>query len=184
MRQQWNYFFWKDFLLCNYYLFFWLQCDSPYIITFFSAFFVENRISICTEFMDGEFSLHANTQSCCFFCQPKLRSRALWDLPHVSLSSNHLHFCRSTKCPTAMCCVASLCAKSYRGVINSDLSAHVFKFECPHVCCSNSHVSHIWQLVILNSLNFIKLILCSDFQLVMIIVVEWMTTEMARLRDW
>ncbi|MEQ2299914.1 Dual specificity mitogen-activated protein kinase kinase 5 [Ameca splendens] len=30
-----------------------LQCDSPYIITFFSAFFVENRISICTEFMDG-----------------------------------------------------------------------------------------------------------------------------------
>lgn len=32
-----------------------LQCDSPYIITFFSAFFVENRISICTEFMDGEF---------------------------------------------------------------------------------------------------------------------------------
>uniref|UniRef100_A0A3Q1EQ71 mitogen-activated protein kinase kinase n=1 Tax=Acanthochromis polyacanthus TaxID=80966 RepID=A0A3Q1EQ71_9TELE len=31
------------------------KCDSPYIITFFSAFFVENRISICTEFMDGEF---------------------------------------------------------------------------------------------------------------------------------
>uniref|UniRef100_A0AAX7UHG7 mitogen-activated protein kinase kinase n=1 Tax=Astatotilapia calliptera TaxID=8154 RepID=A0AAX7UHG7_ASTCA len=29
------------------------KCDSPYIITFFSAFFVENRISICTEFMDG-----------------------------------------------------------------------------------------------------------------------------------
>lgn len=32
-----------------------LQCDSPYIITFFGAFFVENRISICTEFMDGKF---------------------------------------------------------------------------------------------------------------------------------
>ncbi len=31
-----------------------LQCDSPYIIKFYSAFFVENRISICTEFMDGE----------------------------------------------------------------------------------------------------------------------------------
>ncbi|XP_061526432.1 dual specificity mitogen-activated protein kinase kinase 5 isoform X3 [Phycodurus eques] len=30
-----------------------VKCDSPYIITFFSAFFVENRISICTEFMDG-----------------------------------------------------------------------------------------------------------------------------------
>uniref|UniRef100_A0A7N9AQ25 mitogen-activated protein kinase kinase n=1 Tax=Mastacembelus armatus TaxID=205130 RepID=A0A7N9AQ25_9TELE len=29
------------------------KCDSPYIIRFFSAFFVENRISICTEFMDG-----------------------------------------------------------------------------------------------------------------------------------
>nr|XP_061831262.1 dual specificity mitogen-activated protein kinase kinase 5-like isoform X3 [Nerophis lumbriciformis] len=29
------------------------KCDSPYIITFFSAFFVENRISICTEYMDG-----------------------------------------------------------------------------------------------------------------------------------
>uniref|UniRef100_W5KFH8 mitogen-activated protein kinase kinase n=1 Tax=Astyanax mexicanus TaxID=7994 RepID=W5KFH8_ASTMX len=29
------------------------KCDSPYIITFYSAFFVENRISICTEFMDG-----------------------------------------------------------------------------------------------------------------------------------
>uniref|UniRef100_A0A3P9NRA6 mitogen-activated protein kinase kinase n=1 Tax=Poecilia reticulata TaxID=8081 RepID=A0A3P9NRA6_POERE len=29
------------------------KCDSSYIITFFSAFFVENRISICTEFMDG-----------------------------------------------------------------------------------------------------------------------------------
>uniref|UniRef100_A0A674BC89 mitogen-activated protein kinase kinase n=1 Tax=Salmo trutta TaxID=8032 RepID=A0A674BC89_SALTR len=30
-----------------------LQCDSSYIITFYSAFFVENRISICTEYMDG-----------------------------------------------------------------------------------------------------------------------------------
>ncbi|XP_030232699.1 dual specificity mitogen-activated protein kinase kinase 5 isoform X1 [Gadus morhua] len=29
------------------------KCDSPYIITFYTAFFVENRISICTEFMDG-----------------------------------------------------------------------------------------------------------------------------------
>ncbi|KAG7283803.1 hypothetical protein CRUP_034427 [Coryphaenoides rupestris] len=28
------------------------KCDSPYIITFYTAFFVENRISICTEFMD------------------------------------------------------------------------------------------------------------------------------------
>ncbi|XP_067827446.1 dual specificity mitogen-activated protein kinase kinase 5 isoform X4 [Heptranchias perlo] len=29
------------------------KCDSSYIIGFYSAFFVENRISICTEFMDG-----------------------------------------------------------------------------------------------------------------------------------
>ncbi|GAB1605177.1 specificity mitogen-activated kinase kinase 5-like [Argonauta hians] len=29
------------------------QCHSPAIIGFYGAFFVENRISICTEFMDG-----------------------------------------------------------------------------------------------------------------------------------
>ncbi|XP_072326555.1 dual specificity mitogen-activated protein kinase kinase 5 isoform X4 [Scyliorhinus torazame] len=29
------------------------KCDSAYIIGFYGAFFVENRISICTEFMDG-----------------------------------------------------------------------------------------------------------------------------------
>uniref|UniRef100_A0A8C5MMW2 Dual specificity mitogen-activated protein kinase kinase 5 n=1 Tax=Leptobrachium leishanense TaxID=445787 RepID=A0A8C5MMW2_9ANUR len=29
------------------------KCDSMYIIGFYGAFFVENRISICTEFMDG-----------------------------------------------------------------------------------------------------------------------------------
>eukprot|EP00079_Xenopus_tropicalis_P033800 XP_017947571.1 PREDICTED: dual specificity mitogen-activated protein kinase kinase 5 isoform X2 [Xenopus tropicalis] len=29
------------------------KCDSLYIIGFYGAFFVENRISICTEFMDG-----------------------------------------------------------------------------------------------------------------------------------
>ncbi|PIO34057.1 hypothetical protein AB205_0161640, partial [Aquarana catesbeiana] len=28
------------------------KCDSPYIIGFYGAFFAENRISICTEFMD------------------------------------------------------------------------------------------------------------------------------------
>lgn len=36
---------------------FLLQCDSSYIIGFYGAFFSKNRISICTEFMDGEFSL-------------------------------------------------------------------------------------------------------------------------------
>lgn len=39
-----------------------LQCDSPYIIKFYSAFFVENRISICTEFMDGESHLFWHCQ--------------------------------------------------------------------------------------------------------------------------
>ncbi|XP_075431576.1 dual specificity mitogen-activated protein kinase kinase 5 [Ascaphus truei] len=29
------------------------KCDSAYVIGFYGAFFVENRISICTEFMDG-----------------------------------------------------------------------------------------------------------------------------------
>lgn len=33
---------------------FFSQCDSSYIIGFYGAFFVENRISLCTEFMDGE----------------------------------------------------------------------------------------------------------------------------------
>ncbi|XP_014730028.1 PREDICTED: dual specificity mitogen-activated protein kinase kinase 5 [Sturnus vulgaris] len=31
------------------------KCDSSYIIGFYGAFFVENRISLCTEFMDGEY---------------------------------------------------------------------------------------------------------------------------------
>lgn len=30
------------------------QCQSPVIIGFYKAFFNENRIYICTEFMDGE----------------------------------------------------------------------------------------------------------------------------------
>ncbi|XP_029868812.1 dual specificity mitogen-activated protein kinase kinase 5 isoform X2 [Aquila chrysaetos chrysaetos] len=30
-----------------------VKCDSSYIIGFYGAFFVENRISLCTEFMDG-----------------------------------------------------------------------------------------------------------------------------------
>uniref|UniRef100_A0A8C5BV81 Mitogen-activated protein kinase kinase 5 n=1 Tax=Gadus morhua TaxID=8049 RepID=A0A8C5BV81_GADMO len=34
------------------------KCDSPYIITFYTAFFVENRISICTEFMDVQSTCH------------------------------------------------------------------------------------------------------------------------------
>uniref|UniRef100_UPI0035902527 dual specificity mitogen-activated protein kinase kinase 5 n=1 Tax=Myxine glutinosa TaxID=7769 RepID=UPI0035902527 len=29
------------------------KCSSPYIIAFYGVFFVENRVSICTEFMDG-----------------------------------------------------------------------------------------------------------------------------------
>lgn len=38
------------------YLFvFALQCNSPVIIDFYGAYFIENRISICTEYMDGMF---------------------------------------------------------------------------------------------------------------------------------
>jgi mitogen-activated protein kinase kinase 5 len=29
------------------------KCDSKYIIGFYGAFFQENKISICTEYMDG-----------------------------------------------------------------------------------------------------------------------------------
>lgn len=38
----------------GFFLPFFFQCDSSYIIGFYGAFFVENRISLCTEFMDGE----------------------------------------------------------------------------------------------------------------------------------
>ena len=31
------------------------QCNSPVIIAFYGAFFNENRISICEEYMDGKF---------------------------------------------------------------------------------------------------------------------------------
>jgi serine/threonine protein kinase len=31
-----------------------VQCNSRHIIGFYGAFFSENRISICTEYMDGE----------------------------------------------------------------------------------------------------------------------------------
>ena len=30
-----------------------MQCNSRFIIGFYGAFFAENRISICTEYMDG-----------------------------------------------------------------------------------------------------------------------------------
>lgn len=40
------------------YNYFTFQCNSPAIIGFYGAFFVENRISICTEFMDGKFTLY------------------------------------------------------------------------------------------------------------------------------
>uniref|UniRef100_A0A8C4F5H2 mitogen-activated protein kinase kinase n=1 Tax=Dicentrarchus labrax TaxID=13489 RepID=A0A8C4F5H2_DICLA len=50
------------------------KCDSPYIITFFSAFFVENRISICTEFMDGEYS-HAVVKGLTYLWSLKILHR-------------------------------------------------------------------------------------------------------------
>ena len=38
-------------------MYFTFQCESPNIIGFYGAFFLENRISICTEFMDGNILL-------------------------------------------------------------------------------------------------------------------------------
>lgn len=112
--------------------------------------------------MDGEFSLYVDTQSMShsvFFAgQFYSMQQRLVRLSRVSLSSNHLHFCRSTKCLPAVCCIECLCAKSYRGVINPDLSAHVFNFKCPHASRSDSHVSHILQIVVLNSLDFKQVI--------------------------
>lgn len=108
-----------------------LQCDSPYIITFFSAFFVENRISICTEFMDGEFLCDLSKQLLCFFlCQLQLSKRDFGEKSSFSLPCTHLHFCRSRECLIAVSCLACLCAKSYKGVINLDLSAVVGVFVC------------------------------------------------------
>lgn len=43
---------------------------------------------------------------------------------------NHLHFCRSKECLFAVSCLAWLCAKSYKGVIDLDLSAFVGEFVC------------------------------------------------------
>ena len=47
-----------NYKLACFYVF---QCNSPAIIGFYGAFFIENRISICTEFMDGR---------CCVFVTP------------------------------------------------------------------------------------------------------------------
>ena len=42
------------FLYTIFFSYFLFQCDSQEIIGFYGAFFTENRISICTEFMDGK----------------------------------------------------------------------------------------------------------------------------------
>lgn len=54
------------------------------------------------------------------------------ELSPVSPPCNHLHFCRSRKRLLAVRCLACLCAKSYKGVINLDLSASVRGSE--YVC--------------------------------------------------
>ena len=117
-------------------LFSCLQCDSPYIITFFSAFFLENRISICTEFMDGEFLCGWSQLGKSFFFFFASHRRDFGELSSVSLPCIHLHFCRSTERLIAVSCLACLCAKSYKGVINLDLSAFVgaFVYACLDWC--------------------------------------------------
>ena len=40
--------------MLGFYSIFYFRCNgSPYIIAFFGAFFDENRVLLCTEFMDG-----------------------------------------------------------------------------------------------------------------------------------
>uniref|UniRef100_A0A3P9JVW8 Mitogen-activated protein kinase kinase 5 n=1 Tax=Oryzias latipes TaxID=8090 RepID=A0A3P9JVW8_ORYLA len=60
------------------------KCDSPYIITFFSAFFVENRISICTEFMDdSEKSRILNSKFCYSGTEEKIFLLCQWSVALV-----------------------------------------------------------------------------------------------------
>uniref|UniRef100_A0A3P9JSN7 Mitogen-activated protein kinase kinase 5 n=1 Tax=Oryzias latipes TaxID=8090 RepID=A0A3P9JSN7_ORYLA len=60
------------------------KCDSPYIITFFSAFFVENRISICTEFMDdSEKSRILNSKFCYSGTEEKIFMLCQWSVAFV-----------------------------------------------------------------------------------------------------
>lgn len=61
---------------------------------------------------------------CFLTCCLRLRRRDLREQPSsVSLLSIHLHFCRSKDRLIAVSCLAWLCAKSYKGVINLDWSA-------------------------------------------------------------
>lgn len=50
------------------------QCHSPSIIGFYGAFFVENRISICTEFMDGKLQN-------LFICK---KTKLMYSMTHIS----------------------------------------------------------------------------------------------------
>ena len=61
-----SWFIHPDFIY-NYIHFFLFQCNSPVIIGFYKAFFVENRISICTEFMDGMYIRRTITFTVYFF---------------------------------------------------------------------------------------------------------------------
>lgn len=105
------------------------------------------------------------------FFWPNLCSRGLRDLSCVSLSSNHLHFYRSTECLTAVCCIERLCAKSYRGVINPDLSARVLTLSV-HMCLAAIPLSHTFCRLLFfffNFPNFIKVSFSSDFPLIIMV---------------
>lgn len=75
--------------------------------------------------MDGEFFY-----SFFFFCWLRLCVKDLVRQLCVSFLSIHLHFCRSRECLIALSCLACLCAKSYKRVINLDWSAFVGVFVC------------------------------------------------------
>lgn len=66
------------------------QCHSPVIISFYGAFFLENRISICTEFMDGKWFFLTNTLSS-FVLAAVLNFAFSWFHCNYTLSSLSLH---------------------------------------------------------------------------------------------
>lgn len=76
-------------------------------------------------------SLRLKQVACFFpFASYSCIKETLGEKSSFSLPCTHLHFCRSRECLIAVSCLACLCAKSYKGVINLDLSAVVGVFVC------------------------------------------------------
>lgn len=75
-------------------------------------------------------SLRLKQVACFFpFASYSCIKETLGEKSSFSLPCTHLHFCRSRECLIAVSCLACLCAKSYKGVINLDCSC-----RCICVC--------------------------------------------------